>query len=82
MCLREAPANVPLLLDVNTPLINLADVLTTCQEKIFPFLLMSVTTIFRGGFLRLGALQQKPEVVQGGHSKTPCWQYLLFSLST
>lgn len=42
---------------------------------------MSATTIFHSSFLRLGALQQKPEVVHGGHSKTPYWQYLLFSLS-
>lgn len=42
---------------------------------------MSSTTIFHSSFLQLGALQQKPEVVQRGHSKNPYWQYLLFSLS-
>lgn len=42
---------------------------------------MSSTTIFHSSFLQLEALQQKPEVVQRGHSKTSYWQYLFFSLS-
>lgn len=42
---------------------------------------MSAMPFFHSSFLQLCVLQLKPEVVQAGHSKSPDWQYLLFSLS-